>query len=445
MTDFITKYERAIDRIVPIKTIGRITDVTGLKIQSNGPISSVGDLCLIDTGEQLVKAEVVGFSKSKTLIMPLSDLQGIAPGQKVTNLRRPLEVSVGDALLGRMISGDGTPIDGKGRLICDDVYPADREPPNSYKRKRISEPISTGVRALDGVLSVGKGQRMGIFSGSGVGKSTLMGMIARNTSADVNVIALIGERGREVRDFLERDLGEEGLKKSVVVVVTGNEPPLLRIRGAYIATAIAEYFRDQGKDVMFMMDSVTRFAMAQREVGLSIGEPPATRGYPPSVFSMLQKLLERTGSGEKGSITAFYTVLVEGDDVNEPISDTVRGVLDGHIVLSRHLANRNHYPAIDVMGSISRLMSEIAPEEQKAAAGKLREVLANYTDAEDLINIGAYVRGSNPKVDEAISKIDAVNGFLKQGIFEKSSFDQASSELSSIFSAPKKKANAFGF
>jgi flagellum-specific ATP synthase len=358
---------------------------------------------------------------------------------KILNLGRKMEVAVGPELLSRLIGGDGLPIDGKEDLKTKIVYPVDRNPPNAYQRKRIKEPIATGVRAIDGSLTVGKGQRIGIFSGSGVGKSTLLGMVARNTSADVNVIALIGERGREVRDFIERDLGEEGLKRSVVVVVTSDEPPLLRIRGAFVATAIAEYFRDQGLDVMFMMDSVTRFAMAQREVGLAIGEPPATKGYPPSVFSVLPRLLERTGTSDKGSITAFYTVLVEGDDVNEPISDAVRGILDGHIVLSRSLAMKNHYPAIDILASISRLMVEVADDTHQKAAGKLREVLATYREAEDLINIGAYVKGSNPRIDYALTKIERVEQFNKQGIFEKADFESTSAKLSAIFEESKKR------
>lgn len=438
--DILEKYENAVNRAVTIKTLGRVSEVVGISIESVGPFSSVGDVCLVDTDDgKSVKAEVVGFKNKRTLIMPLADVRGISPGVRVMNLRHKLQVPVGTELLGRILSGDGEPIDGKGDIITESFYPADNVPPSAYNRKRITEPISTGIRSIDGLLTVGKGQRIGIFSGSGVGKSTLLGMVARNTSASVNVIALIGERGREVREFIERDLGEEGLKRSVVVVVTSNEPPLLRIRGAYIATAIAEYFRDQGNDVMFLMDSVTRFAMAQREVGLATGEPPATRGYTPSVFSTLPRLLERTGSGEKGSITAFYTVLVEGDDVNEPISDTVRGVLDGHIVLSRSLAQRNHYPSVDVLQSISRLMTEVASDEHKQLAQQFREALADYTEAEDLINIGAYVKGSNPKIDFALSKIEAIRGYLRQGIYEKSDYDDSVARLKEIFAKPSKK------
>lgn len=440
--DVFEKYEKSLDRAVPIKTIGRVSDVVGISIESIGPFASIGDICQIDTNgksNHKLKAEVVGFKKNKTLIMPLGEVKGISPGIKILNLGRKLEIPVGRELLGRIIGGDGTPIDGKGDIRAVDYYPVDRNPPDPYKRKRITEPITTGIKAIDGVLTIGKGQRIGIFSGSGVGKSTLLGMVARNTTADINVIGLIGERGREVRDFIERDLGEEGLKRSVVVSVTSNEPPLLRIRGAYVATAIAEYFRDQGLDVMLMMDSVTRFAMSQREVGLAIGEPPATKGYTPSVFSVLPRLLERSGSAEKGTITAFYTVLVEGDDINEPISDAVRGILDGHIILSRNLASKNHYPAIDILGSISRLMVDVTGDIQKNNANRLREVLATYRDAEDLINIGAYVKGSNPSIDYALGKIQKINQFIKQGIFENSTYEETLSKLNSIFEEPRNR------
>jgi flagellum-specific ATP synthase len=375
--------------------------------------------------------------------MPLGEVRGISPGMRVINTRRKLEVSVGSEVLGRILSGDGEPLDGRGPLVTTLTYPVDRHPPSAYERKRIQEVMVTGIRAIDGLLTVGKGQRIGIFSGSGVGKSTLLGMIARNTLADINVIALIGERGREVREFIERDLGEEGLKRSVVVVVTSDEPPMLRIRGAYVATAIAEYFRDQGLDVMFMMDSITRFAMAQREVGLAVGEVPATKGYTPSVFSLLPKLLERTGTSSRGSITAFYTVLVEGDDVNEPISDTVRGILDGHIVLSRSLAQKNHYPAIDVLASVSRLMVDVASEEHRLLAAKVKELLATYREAEDLIRIGAYVRGSDPRIDEALLRISAIESFLKQGIFEKVSFEEMLAQLQKILQEGRRNRPAF--
>ncbi|OHD56449.1 MAG: flagellar protein export ATPase FliI [Spirochaetes bacterium GWF1_51_8] len=440
MVELFEKYQNAVDRTVPIRTIGHVSNLVGISIESIGPFSSVGDVCVIENEQgKSVPAEVVGFKNKSTLVMPLGEVRGIAPGVKITNLGRKMEVAVGPELLGRMIGGDGEPIDGLGDIRTREKRPVDGPAPSAYHRRRISEPIATGIRAVDGLLTVGKGQRMGIFSGSGVGKSTLLGMIARNTSADINVIALIGERGREVRDFIERDLGEEGLKRSVVVVVTSNEPPLLRIRGAYVATAIAEYFRDQGKDVMFLMDSVTRFAMAQREVGLAVGEPPATKGYPPSVFSNLPRLLERTGTSDKGTITAFYSVLVEGDDVNEPISDAVRGILDGHMVLARNLAHKNHYPAIDILASISRLMTEVVDEEHQKLANKLKEALANYREAEDLVNIGAYVQGSNAKIDFALSKIEKIEAFLRQGIYEKSDYQKSFDAIKAIFEEKKSR------
>jgi flagellum-specific ATP synthase len=445
MIELFEKYQNAADRVVPIKTIGHVSNLVGISIESIGPFSSVGDLCVIDNENgDPVRAEVVGFKNKSTLVMPLGEVRGIAPGVKITNLGRKMEVAVGPELLGRMIGGDGLPIDGLGHIKTKEKRPVDGPAPSAYTRKRITDPIATGIRAVDGLMTVGKGQRMGIFSGSGVGKSTLLGMIARNTSADINVIALIGERGREVRDFIERDLGEEGLKRSVVVVVTSNEPPLLRIRGAYVATAIAEYFRDQGKDVMFLMDSVTRFAMAQREVGLAVGEPPATKGYPPSVFSNLPRLLERTGTSDKGTITAFYSVLVEGDDMNEPISDAVRGILDGHLMLARNLAHKNHYPAIDVLGSISRLMTEIVNDEHKSLANKMKEAMANYHEAEDLINIGAYVQGSNAKIDYAISKIEKMESFLRQGVYEKSDYQSSFDALKAIFEEKKPRYAGMG-
>ncbi|MGL4367962.1 MAG: flagellar protein export ATPase FliI [Brevinemataceae bacterium] len=432
MSDIFTKYQNAVDRTSIIKTYGKLESLNGLLIQSIGPIGSIGDLCLIHTESTPIKAEIVGFSNGKTLLMPLSHIQGASPGMKIENLRHPLRVHVGQELLGRVISGIGEPIDNKGPIQSFNVANVDNHPPDPYTRKRISQPISTGVRAIDGILTAGQGQRLGIFAGSGVGKSTLLGMIARNTNADINVIALIGERGREVREFLETELGEQGREHSIIIAVTGDEPPLMRIRGAYTATAIAEYFRDQGCNVMFMMDSVTRFAMAQREIGLSIGEPPAMRGYTPSVFSTLQKLLERTGSGVEGTITAFYTVLVEGDDDNEPISDTVRGILDGHILLSRDLADKNHFPAIDVTKSVSRVMKDIVSSQHLANAAKLKELVSVYNDSEDLINIGAYVRGANPKIDEALKRIPQINQFLKQFIDEQSDYDSTVSVLNEI-------------
>ncbi len=431
--DVFVKYQNAVERTPLLKTYGKLESLNGLMIEGIGPVGSIGDVCNIyDHHNNVVQAEIVGFRHGKTLLMPLSHLHGISPGMKIENLRHPLQISVGEQLLGRVLSGTGVPIDKLEPIRTTTKSAIDRTPPDPYLRQRITNVISTGIRAIDGILTTGQGQRLGIFAGSGVGKSTLMGMIARNTDADVNVIALIGERGREVREFLENELGEEGLKKSIIITVTGDEPPLLRIRGAYVATAIAEYFRDQGKNVMFMMDSVTRFAMAQREVGLSIGEPPAMRGYTPSVFSTLQKLLERTGTGETGTITAFYTVLVEGDDDNEPISDTVRGILDGHIVLSRALADKNHFPAIDVSASISRVMKDITTPEHMAIAGKLKEIISTYRESEDLINIGAYVRGANPIIDEALMKMPKINEFLKQQIEEHSSFEETMAQLQQI-------------
>lgn len=401
---------------------GRVAKIVGLMIESDGPRVSVGEYCQILTREgQKVPAEVVGFRNSTTLLMPLAELEGIAPGDRVIPQQHKLRVGVGDALLGRILDGLGHPLDGRPLNTLED-YPLQSAPPNAFLRPRIRDPLSVGVRTVDGLLTIGRGQRMGIFAGSGVGKSTLLGMMARNTTASVNVIALVGERGRELRDFIEKDLGQEGLERSVLIVATSDQPALVRLKAAFTATAIAEYFRDQGQDVLLMMDSVTRFAMAQREVGLTAGEPPATRGYPPSVFALLPKLLERSGMSERGSITGIYTVLVDGDDHNEPIADTVRGILDGHIVLTRDLAMQNHYPAIDTLQSVSRVMTDVVSSEHKALAGKLREYLAVYQDAKDLIDIGAYVSGSNPRIDEAIQHIEGINRFLRQGVEEKVSF-----------------------
>ncbi|NLU40678.1 MAG: flagellar protein export ATPase FliI [Firmicutes bacterium] len=420
----------------PITANGRIKQVIGLTIESAGPAAQIGELCHIHSRylSEPVSAEVVGFRGDRVLLMPLGDMEGIEPGSEVVASGHSLRVPVGPGLLGRVLDGLGRPLDGREPPHAETYYPVTNSPPSPLSRRRISQPLGMGVRAIDGLLTVGRGQRIGIFSGSGVGKSTLMGIIARNTEADVNVVALIGERGREVREFLERDLGEEGLSRSVVVVATSDQPALVRLKGAFVATAIAEYFRDQGKDVMLMMDSVTRFAMAQREVGLAIGEPPATRGYTPSVFATLPKLLERSGTSANGSITGLYTVLVDGDDMNEPVADSTRSILDGHIILSRKLASKNHYPAIDVNASLSRVMVEITDDSHREAAGKLRDVLATYAEAEDLINIGAYNHGSNPRIDYAIGKIDAVNRFLRQSVQERSSLEQAIDELETIFS-----------
>ena len=431
----LEKYYRAIEMADSVKVIGKVIQVVGLILDAQVQGVSLGDLCIIniDKGKATTYAEVVGFKEGRVLLMPLGTTAGISPGSEVLAAGHPLKVKVGPAVLGRVLNGLGDPIDDKGPLISDHERSLDADPPDPVKRPRVTEILRVGVRAIDGLLTIGRGQRMGIFAGSGVGKSTLMGMIARNAEADVNVIALIGERGREVRDFIEESLGEEGLQKSVVVVATSDQPPLIRLKASFVATAIAEYFRDQGMKVIFMMDSTTRFAYAQRDVGLASGEPPTTRGYTPSVFAMLPKLMERSGTSEKGSITAFYTILVEGDDFNEPIADQSRSILDGHIILSRALAAKNHYPSIDILPSVSRIMSNLVSDEHKEAAGKLREVLARYSEAEDLINIGAYVKGSNPKIDEAIAKIDAVNDFLKQGTYEKVSIEDMLDQLMSIF------------
>ncbi len=412
---------------------GRVTQVIGLVLESNGPNANFGDLCLVHPKNgKPIHAEVVGFRDQRILLMPLADLTGIGPGSYVTATGRPLKVSVGNRLLGRVLDGLGRPMDGRGTLNCRDAYPISGQAVQPLARKRITEPLPVGVRAIDALLTCGKGQRLGIFAGSGVGKSTLLGMMARNTAADINVIALTGERGREVREFLERDLGPEGLARSVVVVATSDQPAMVRLKGALVATAIAEYFRDQGSDVLFMMDSVTRFAAAQREIGLAAGEPPATRGYTPSVFAALPKLLERTGPGEKGTITGFYTVLVDGDDMNEPIADAVRGILDGHIVLSRKIAERQQYPAVDVLSSVSRVMPEVTSAEQQHVAGKLRSLLAIYRDSEDLINIGAYAKGSSPEIDEAIAHIDGIIRFMKQDVHEQPTWDEVQKNLHSV-------------
>jgi flagellum-specific ATP synthase len=434
------KYHRLVDQANLIRVHGKVGEIVGLVVVGHGPVASIGDICGIFQGDsdRPLPAEVVGFKNGKVLLMPLQSLQGLGPGCKIVSLGRKASVNVGENLLGRVIDGLGNPIDGKGPIERQYEYPIYAEPINPLKRGRIAEPLDLGIRALNGVLSCGKGQRMGIFSGSGVGKSVLMGMIARNTEADVNVIGLIGERGREVREFLEKNLGEEGLARSVVVVAGSDMHPLIRMRAAYVATSVSEYFRDRGKEVLLMVDSLTRFAMAQREIGLSVGEPPATKGYTPSVFSLLPKLLERSGNLEgSGSITGLYTILVESDDFNEPISDSARSILDGHVFLSRELANKNHYPAIDVLQSISRVMLDIVDDKHKQMAGEIVNILATYKKAEDLINIGAYVKGSNPAIDYAIHMIDGVRGFLKQDISEKINFHQARRQMEDLFEKPK--------
>lgn len=431
----LTKYINMLTEINPIQLYGRVKQVIGLVIESIGPAVSIGDLCYIYQKDgNPISAEVVGFREEKVLLMPLGEMRGIAPGNLVVSNGQPLMIDVGDDLLGRVVDGLGRVKDAESLTCCQDKYPVVNKAPDPLRRRRISEPLVTGIRVIDTLLTCGKGQRMGIFSGSGVGKSVLLGMIARHSKADVNVIALIGERGREVKDFLETNLGAEGLKRSVVVVATSDQPALVRINGALVASSIAEYFRDRGRDVILMMDSVTRLAMAQREVGLAIGEPPTTKGYTPSVFSLLSRLLERSGMAERGSITGFYTVLVEGDDMDEPISDSVRSILDGHIILSRDLADVGHYPPVDVLKSISRLMIDIVSTEHLNAAYRMKDILAVYRKAEDLINIGAYVDGSNPQIDRAKKLIESVNTFLKQGITERAEYEQSILQMKRIVS-----------
>lgn len=405
---------------------GKVDKIVGLMIESTGPLANIGDVCRIYTGQgnRIVQAEVVGFRESRVLLMPYDDIDGIGPGSIVESTGDKLKVKVSESLIGRILDGTGTPIDDKGEVEGNLYYDVTNTPSNPLGRPRIDTRISFGVKTIDGLLTVGKGQRMGIFSGSGVGKSTLLGMIARNVTADVNVIALVGERGREVRDFIERDLGEDGMARSVLLVATSDQPAMQRLKCALTATTIAEYFKDQGKNVLLMMDSLTRYAMAQREIGLATGEPPVSRGYTPSVYSVMPKLLERIGNFETGSITGIYTVLVEGDDVNEPISDTVRGIIDGHIVLSRKIAMRNQYPAIDVLASVSRLMNEIVDKEQLDLANRMRSVLSVYYSNYDLITIGAYKAGTNPALDAAIAKIEKVNDFLRQDIYEAFSYEK---------------------
>ena len=416
------------------KKLGKVAKVVGLTVESIGPAAKLNDLCHIITQDkdQVINAEVVGFRDDRVLLMPYDQTVGVGLGSRVENTGAPLKVMVGDELLGKVLDGLGNPIDGS-EIHCSCGYSVQAQPPDPLKRELIDTVLPLGVKAVDGLITVGKGQRIGIFAGSGVGKSTLMGMFARNTKADINVIALIGERGREVREFIERDLGPEGMKRSVVVVATSDKPALIRKKAAMTATAVAEYFRDQGRDVLLMMDSLTRFSMAQREIGLASGEPPVSRGYPPSVYGEMPQLLERAGRSDKGSITGLYTVLVDGDDFNEPIADTARSILDGHIVLDRKIAQKNHYPAIDVLQSISRVMSSIVDPQHKKVAGQLKNVLATYAEAEDLVNIGAYKAGSNPSIDYALSKIDAVNEFLQQDVYEKLSFEESIRRLEELF------------
>ncbi|MCM3569589.1 flagellar protein export ATPase FliI [Neobacillus mesonae] len=437
MTLSAENYVKLIRGIDPVRVNGKITQIIGLTIESQGPDVRIGELCSIYPAHSgtPIQAEVVGIRENKVLLMPLGEVQAIGPGCDVVASGKPLMVKAGHQLLGRILDGLGQPMDGKPLPLGLEEVHTHAKPPNPLTRPRIYSPLEVGVRTIDGLLTMGKGQRIGIFAGSGVGKSTLLGMISRNTTADVNVIALIGERGREVLDFLEQNLGEEGLKKSVVIVATSDQPALIRIKGALTATSIAEYFRDQGKNVLLVMDSVTRFAMAQREIGLAIGEPPTTKGYTPSVFAMLPQLLERAGTGPKGSISAIYTVLVDGDDMNEPIADAVRGILDGHIVLNRAIGGKGIFPAIDVLSSASRVMTEITSDEHLQAANNFKKLLAAYNEAEDLINIGAYKKGSNREIDMAMRSKPLMDQFLRQGIYEASQLEEARSFLISQFGA----------
>jgi flagellum-specific ATP synthase len=428
---------KRVEHKASVQISGKVTKIVGLTIEADGPLLGIGTRCSIEglDGNKIL-AEIVGFNDDRIILMPYGESEGIAPGSPVTNESYGNTVRVSDALLGRVLDGLGNPMDGKGPITDYDLVNVYNSPPQALDREIIKNPVSTGIKTIDNLITVGKGQRVGIFAGSGVGKSVTLGMIARNTDADVNVIALIGERGREVREFIERDLGEEGLKRSVVVVATSDQSALIRKLGAFVGTAIAEYFRSKGLNVMLMMDSVTRFAMAQREIGLTVGEPPTTKGYTPSVFGLLPKLLERAGTQKgKGNITGLYTVLVEGDDMNDPIGDTVRSIIDGHIVLSRALAGKNHYPAIDVLNSASRLMKEIVTDDQYGNAGRLRDLLATYNEAEDLINIGAYVKGSNPKIDESIAKIEHINSFLRQSIDESFDMEESAKMLNDIINS----------
>jgi flagellum-specific ATP synthase len=432
--EMMSKYLETAEKTDPVKCSGHIVKVQGLLIESRGPQAVIGEMCRIEVpkGRGIIHAEVVGLRDDTVQLMAYEETDGIEVGCRVVASGSRLEVPVSDKLLGRILDCMGNPVDGKGGIDAVFRYPALANPPDAASRPRILRRLSTGVRSIDGLLTIGRGQRMGIFAGSGVGKTTLLGMIARNTNADVNVVALIGERGRELNDFIANDLGPGGLARSVLVATPSNSPPLARLRGAYVATAVAEYFRDQGLDVMFLFDSVTRFARAQREIGLASGEPPATRGYTPSVFDSMPKLLERSGNSEKGSITGFYTVLVEGDDMDEPIADTVRGILDGHIVLSRRLAQAYHYPAVDVLESVSRLMPKVSGPVTNKAAGYIRRLMADYAGAEDLINVGAYHGGTNPAIDEAIVKRQAIESLLVQEVEEKSSMAETLKMIAGI-------------
>lgn len=438
MTTFASpRIQDALDRTPRHVVLGRVAQVVGLIAESDGPSSRIGDVCMVEAnnGADTVACEVVGFRGERVLLMPLGEMTGVQPGSLVRSTGACLRVPCGNGLLGRVLDGLGRPIDGKGPLDSSGTVPNIAPPPNPMERQMIERPFATGVRAIDGMLTLGVGQRMGVFAGSGVGKSTLLGMVARYGRADVNVIALVGERGREVREFIENDLGPDGLARSIVVVATSDEPALVRIKAALTATAIAESFRDQGHDVLLMMDSVTRFAMAQREVGLAVGEPPSTKGYTPSVFALLPRLMERAGCAAKGAMTAIYTVLVDGDDTNEPIADATRGILDGHIVLSRKLTSRGHYPPIDVQQSLSRTMPMVVPGEQVMQANAMRELMADYNDVEDLVSVGAYKAGTQPKSDAAIAKMPLINAFLRQDKGERSEIEVTRQQLREIIDA----------
>jgi len=436
--DFLSKYMSIIEETEVVKFIGYVDKIIGLTIESVGPNVKYGDTCKIRTEkDKYILAEVIGFrAKNRPVLVPIGDMSGVVPGAEVISLGASMGAMVGENLIGRVIDGIGNPIDGKGMIYSKKRYPIKSRPVPPLERNLVEKPLATGVRAIDGLLTIGRGQRIGIFSGSGVGKSTLMAMISKYTDADINVIALIGERNREVKDFVEKELGEEGMKKSIVIVATSDQPPMLRVRGAYLAHAIAEYFRDQGKSVNLLMDSVTRFAMAQREIGLAAGEPTASKGYPPSVIELLPKLLERSGNGKLGSITGFYTVLIEADDMNDIIADTVRGILDGHIILDRAIANKGHYPAIDVLASLSRCMKDVVETNHQAAALRFRELLSAYRDVEDMVMLGTYVRGSNPLADKAISLINELNGFLKQAFTDKTEFPDTVQRMEALCIAP---------
>ncbi|MDR0819764.1 MAG: flagellar protein export ATPase FliI [Oscillospiraceae bacterium] len=434
----LLKYREAVNSIQTLERCGRVTEVVGLSVEVSGPAAKVGDLCeIISTAGAAIRAEVVGFRGEKTLLMPYGSLEGVGFGSIVRFTGESLKVGVGMSLLGRVINALGEPYDDLPPIVPETYYPVEAAPPHPMARDRITDVLPLGVRSIDSLLTVGVGQRLGIFAGSGVGKSTLLGMMARYAKADISVIALVGERGREVRDFIEDSLGEEGLKRSVVVIATSDQPALLRLKAALVGTAIAEYFRDKGLKVLLMMDSLTRFSHAQREIGMATGEPPVSRGYPPSVYTIMPKLLERSGNSDKGSITGLYTVLVDGDDMDEPIADTARGILDGHIVLSRKLANSNHYPPIDILASVSRVMPEIVTKEHYGLAGTVKNMMAVYNEAEDLINIGAYKSGANPEIDNSIKLHPAIQTFLRQESKESAEFDDTQQKLKTML-APRR-------